>query len=211
MKSFQQFLTEEAQVFPEFVMKFTVHYDVSRENKNTITKYFEKYNNDINYVEMDDSILTVIFKYNDQSKFHSETLDEVFFDVKEKFDVQLEQLTDGQNTIAFHERFLVFYGQMPTFKIDYPHIEIDIEPDNDLSTLYKFIECDYLTFNLFNNVKPHKGLLNILRIKAKKFIISQTVLKSAWANIYEKYLNGTRDMMDCQEELIQAGLKEYGK
>ena len=58
-------------------------------------------------------------------------------------------------------------------------------------------------------------VLGLLRVKNLDFIYAFTIANKddnpKWLAIIDVHLRNGKDIMDCQEELIQAGLKEYAK
>jgi hypothetical protein len=57
------------------------------------------------------------------------------------------------------------------------------------------------------------GVLKFLQLKAKiRFIgLNKSGNNPPWIQILEKHLAGDRDILACQEELLEAGLKDYAK
>ena len=61
----------------------------------------------------------------------------------------------------------------------------------------------------------YKGWLSCLKIKSLEIVsvgfFNNTPKMKMLAGIITKYLKGSRDLLSCQEELIENGLKEYAK
>ena len=84
---------------------------------------------------------------------------------------------------------------------------------NTLSGLdKKILACEF--FQLTGSEAIEKNVLSILRLKAKKiYLIDDDNIrgrKIKWAEIVNKHLED-RDILQCQEDLIDAGLKDFAK
>jgi hypothetical protein len=209
MLSFKQYLKEESITFPEFVIRFTSHYDIGTTTRLKIEREFEKIEF-CTYQEIENNEVTLVYRFTSPSKYDEDDLDDIYFEAKEKVENFIYDAED--NSIANGERFISYIDGPPTFNVSYPSIEIDCQKDTDLSNVYKFIEdCKELTISNCNLIQPHPGLINILKIKAKKIKLKSFGFRQQWINIYQKYLNGSRKLQKCKEELIEAGLNDYAK
>ena len=79
-----------------------------------------------------------------------------------------------------------------------------------ISGIDKYIgECNYLEICNAQNIVG--GVLGIFRIKdAYQIRITFAKIKPEWVTIVEKHLK-SKDILQCQEDLIDAGLKDYAK
>ena len=74
--------------------------------------------------------------------------------------------------------------------------------------IHKKIKCDTLTINFIGD-KVSDSVLGLLMFKHLKFYNNSQ--SDLWIPIIKKYFNSSKDILDCQEELIENGLKEYAK
>lgn len=102
------------------------------------------------------------------------------------------------------------YG-LPAIRVHYDAVNLII-PHNGttLQGIEKLINCQVLRISDADSVTGH--VLGILLIPdLKTFVSISGTSKLAWDTIIKKHLAGDRDILDCQEELRTAGLREFGK
>jgi len=81
-------------------------------------------------------------------------------------------------------------------------------PDTSISGLDKVIKCRSFYLNKPMNVTG--GVLTLVKMKNIVTIVGH--IKPTWVKFVDKYLNTmSHDILGCQEELIEAGLKQYAK
>lgn len=67
-----------------------------------------------------------------------------------------------------------------------------------------------------NEIKIHEDkikshVLGLMLVKDLDHFTGFAAMEELWVRIIRKHLNADRDLLDCQEELISKGLKEYAK
>ena len=114
------------------------------------------------------------------------------------------------NSISFSSSH-IYTACIPTHKIeaDDIHFHVGTDSTKDLSNIYKFFECTHsFTISAVNRVE--KSLLSVLKIKCKKLTIESNLLSNKAFQIVNKYVI-SRDILSCQDELIENGLEEYAQ
>ena len=98
----------------------------------------------------------------------------------------------------------------PPFKLDCEYVYIWCKPNMKLTNIDKLIKGDEITFNRCETIVGN--VLSLLRIKHDSlFLFSNTKPVPEWIPIVTSHLKGNKDILDCQDELIDAGFKEYAK
>jgi hypothetical protein len=77
-----------------------------------------------------------------------------------------------------------------------------------LRGIAKKIDCEELQTWYADTID--EGGLGLLQLKTLKNVINRTIGEPEWLKIVKKHLQ-TKDILDCQEELITNKLKEYAK
>jgi hypothetical protein len=103
--------------------------------------------------------------------------------------------------------FLLCMG-MPTFPVSYHDIVLYAQPNMNLIGINKFIMADEFQIDKCENITGY--VLSVLKVDSKSIFLSASE-NIEWMEIVNKYLASNRDIIDCQEELIEAGFKEYAK
>lgn len=105
---------------------------------------------------------------------------------------------------------------LPTEKINYVGQIVLFNSTNfeSLHHINKFINCSELHIDRAVNVK--RNILSIFLLKDVKVYLFYTFTDFKekdvdWINIVTKYLGGDKDIIACQEELIEHGYKEFAK
>lgn len=105
---------------------------------------------------------------------------------------------------------------LPTEKINYVGQIVLLNSTNfeSLHNINKFINCSELHIDRAVNVK--RNILSIFLLKNVKVYLFYTFTDFKekdvdWINIVTKYLGGDKDIIACQEELIENGYKEFAK
>jgi hypothetical protein len=78
-----------------------------------------------------------------------------------------------------------------------------------LKNINKHIECKKIVFNYPKNIIGNA--LSLLLIKNLEIISVSFGGHPPWLRIINKHLTLDKDVLECQEELITNGLKEYAK
>jgi hypothetical protein len=108
----------------------------------------------------------------------------------------------------------LFYSHLPTENVITDKVKVSINKKQSLSGFYKFVEgCKIVEIDGIDYVTD--GVLGLLTLKAKVILsplhgkVNDTI--KTLLSILHKHLNGKNDVIACQEELIEAGLKDYAK
>ena len=84
------------------------------------------------------------------------------------------------------------------------------EEHQSVSDINKFIlQCDTLYLNQAENIEG--GVLRLLQLSKTKHLKINSDGVLPWAEIVEKHFASDRDVIDCQQELIDAGLKTFAR
>lgn len=106
----------------------------------------------------------------------------------------------------------VISTEVPHFKVKCKYMSLDlILPERSFHNVHKMIECEELTFtgNMLNIKDSVLGLLLIKGLTYLDFGIKNK--KAPWVQIIFNHFKGDKDVLECQEELIENGFKEYAK
>lgn len=106
----------------------------------------------------------------------------------------------------------VISTEVPDFKIKCKYMSFDlILPERSFHNVHKMIECEELTFtgNLLNIKDSALGLLLIKGLTHLDFGMRNKSIP--WVEIIFRHFKGDRDVLECQEELIEKGFKNYAK
>jgi hypothetical protein len=98
--------------------------------------------------------------------------------------------------------------KMPQHKIECNTISIYFNKESNLKNIDKVVDCQ-----LFSIVYPQNiigNVLSILKIKSLKKMHFAESKTNKWPAIVKKYIQ-SRDILECQDELIDNGLSAYAK
>lgn len=97
---------------------------------------------------------------------------------------------------------------IPSIRVVAPNVHLTADGITSLRGITGKLDCMQLVI-----VDPHSsiksGVLELLKMKSLRRLESNTHIE--WVSIVNKHLSGDRDMLDCQEDLRSAGLKEYAR
>lgn len=105
-------------------------------------------------------------------------------------------------------------GEIPDgIKIETKAITLhySIVPDESISLhdIHKKIDCEHLQINGTSKIKD--SVLGLLKIKKLKTLRVIGLNKAEWFDIVLKHFQTDKNILDCQEELMDNGLKRYAK
>jgi hypothetical protein len=106
----------------------------------------------------------------------------------------------------------VLANGIPKFEIDYEMVIVYVKPGDTFSGIEKIITLSKeMHFNHCRNVKGN--VLSLLKLNTSDLSLFSDDGSGdlEWITIVEKHFNGDKDVLECQEELIEAGYKEYAK
>jgi hypothetical protein len=93
------------------------------------------------------------------------------------------------------------------FLVNFKEIELVINHQTGLSNIHEMIDCQ--TLRMDGARKVTRSVLALLRIPSLKSLYADD--RSGWVKIVSEHLKGEKDILACQEELINRGLKEYAR
>ena len=201
MKSFKYFLNEQR-------LPGSVEFQVSVQCKNfNFYKYAQRDNDKIlkalsHYqiiADADDDMYYYTFKNLNAQNGNEVALSKII-EIIEK-NVSLE--------IDYIDSTLVCDG-FPPYKLEWQHIDITFESPTQITGIDKYIGL-FMFCNIMDCEKITGGVLSLLKIKqGTSLSLSADGPYPKWIQIINKHLK-TRDLLACQEELIENGLEEYAK
>jgi hypothetical protein len=222
MQSFKQYLQEvetdsniQFGMFVETKVKIEYSpYSLEYELKNLIIKVAKKKGYDISSYVSTYYGIDLKFKITKQIQCQAETIqklrDVISSTVNEFFTTKISpelQVTSTKTELSC-------FG-FPNFKlsINEGNISYWCEEGQSISNLDKVIlKCDEFKLNKANMIKG--GILSLLKLKMPVNIIGAGPFGSnspRWYSIVNPYLQGDRNILACQEELIDNGLKDYAE
>jgi hypothetical protein len=108
--------------------------------------------------------------------------------------------------IPFPETSYVTCSGFPKLFVGTKNLYMNCSKVPSLSGSNKIINCEKLKFCFAHNIKGN--ILSLMIMSKLKKVEATT---TDWLDIINKHLTGDRDLLDCKEELMNAGLKEYAK
>lgn len=112
--------------------------------------------------------------------------------------------------------YLTFRRELePNVKTDWPYIQFYLPHSNPISLEnihLKIPQCKTLIF--FHSIdKIESNVLGLLKIKTLNHITIWPSLSTnlEWYSILDKHFRSDKDLFACQEELIDAGYKDYAE
>ena len=122
----------------------------------------------------------------------------------------------GIDELTIQDHYVTFDQPLPdNFNlIDYGDIVIEVPINSRLTSLSgigKRLKCEILGFKRANRIQ--EAALSIMQIKDLEQIafMDQLSKNEKWLVIIRDHVIGDGDLMECQEDLIQAGLKQYAR
>ena len=119
----------------------------------------------------------------------------------------VEKVIGDSNSIdEDNSTFELSFAELPKSKVEWDEIAIRPLAANPISlaNIHNLIFCKKLRLGMTKNIKSN--VLGLLNMKSD----INFLLREPWTQIVEKYLHD-KDILECQEELIDAGLKDYAK
>jgi len=136
-------------------------------------------------------------------------IDDIKFVLKQYLDMQHIKEDDDDRRC---EIFL--YSEFTNFehKINFPAIYLTVAAPSSLKAIHKVIgECDWLSIEKCENIDS--CVLGLVLL-AKNMPVTLKCTSSNlpdWVPILNRHLTSDKDVLECQEELITNGLKEFAK
>jgi hypothetical protein len=95
--------------------------------------------------------------------------------------------------------------------LEFPEVNLDFAKNKNvsLSGINKFLNCEYILLSGGENISS--SMLSLLLIKRLKKLIHITDNDTKLIDIFNKHLSSGKDILECQEELITNGYRQYAK
>jgi hypothetical protein len=136
-------------------------------------------------------------------------VDDIKFVLKQYLDMQhVKEDDDDRRCDVF------LYDDFPKLEhlINFPAIYLTATTSASLKGIHKAIgECDWLSIEKCENIKSSVLGLVILAKKMPVTLKCSSGNLPDWVPILNRHLTGDKDILECQEELITNGLKEFAK
>lgn len=144
-----------------------------------------------------------------QFKFHGKIMEAVCNTIGENY-------IDIINNQLFQTYCNIYINYIPTFPVYCEYFRLTITPNTKFAGLEKVLDCFQL--HLIDLEQYKGGLLSLLKLKPSISIRllnfnkrTFPILGKAW-DIIQKHLSSkNRDVIACQEELIDADLKDFAE
>lgn len=101
---------------------------------------------------------------------------------------------------------------LPPFPIEWDEIIIEVVKDFTFTSIEKLISnSELLSIENAHKIKP-SGVLSLFKLKNVTDVFFESANpKPEWIKIVSKHLDADKDILECREELIAAGFKDYAK
>jgi hypothetical protein len=103
---------------------------------------------------------------------------------------------------------IVIKNSFPSIFISYPTIYLDNIGEMSFSGVNKFINCEHLYLMSTENITSN--LLGILKIKSLNKLSILSFKNALIFKIIKKYIS-SKDILGCQDELIENGFSKFAK
>jgi hypothetical protein len=207
MQNFKQFLLKEEQTSSyTFEVVFHATNSLNRREVQFLQDKVESLNEDYQFdISIDrEQITCKVLKLTNISNHELTNIYDMLLEEVNAIVLQFDNDIEGGNTN------LISHG-LPNQKLQWETIEIICPSNFSLTGISKVIdkECIELFFSNVDNITG--GILDIFKIdKSVNIYFHVNTITPKWANIAYKHLED-RDILECQEELITNGLKQYAK
>ena len=203
-------LRENVEVEPLLVIQLSTNMNLtSRYSQGLIDRMLKLSN--CKSCEVDKEKIMIEYHNLTRAQCTENALEHLFENSIDVVSNYIEDLPIGPMEIDYSTSHLLYDGGLPAFPVSYSNITINISPDMTLSGIDKVISnTEELMINYCEFLKP-SPVLSLLRLKKVRWIHVECITRPNWVSILNKYIDNNRDILDCQEELIQAGLREYAK
>ena len=210
MRNFKTFLKEASGKVPTLSISVVINFNPDRDEQEDIAQAAEKeeYVHSIEWNK--DNMMTTYF--NEMPAYTSNKSRLIAFceDYVSAVDdiLSVYKRNDHLYRIMDVQSILEYKG-LPSSFIEFPYIVIECQPGQVLTGLHKLVKCDILDLTACENVVGH--VLSLMQINQKTDIdLRGKKLDPEWCLIVRDHLE-ERDLLDCKEELMNNGLKEYAK
>lgn len=133
-------------------------------------------------------------------------------EIANKIKSSYQQIAVLENNMNFDE--IRLYDTL-TFPVEYDYVRtVYPKPGASLRGIHKNLKCKTLNFYAASCNNIQEGGLGILLIKNLQEILlpySSAATDIEWIKIIKKHFDGDKDVLECQEELIENGYKQFAK
>jgi len=140
--------------------------------------------------------------------------------LQEVGDKMLELLNDYYKVskpLKLRNHFVAMYDDIPTFKISCDRISLNFsslaKKEISLHDIHKVVDTKHLTLFSSASVTIASSVLGLLKIPRLEKLDFMGITQKApkWFEIVKNHFNSGKNVFACQEELIDAGLKDYAE
>jgi hypothetical protein len=206
MQSFKQYLTEGQTNKLTLIIGLTLENDITAETftkaEQIIKNEFPKIKLFLNLTKDSITIDVLEMKSSDCNTPNLENISEkIISEVKycgENMKFKIEE----------HIYVQLSSEGVPTAPISFEEIVLDANKNDTLTGIEKNIKAFTLYLRQCEHISG--GVLSLLKMTD----VTEVYLEGTncgWMEIVQKHLDGDGDILECQEELIEAGFKEYAK
>ena len=215
---FKQYLMESTTVLPDYVIELTTNQNLSSQQFEPIKRKIVK----MDYIQaanLNRENLEFTFAKLPQHEASTSALENRYDQVKQIVDDHLEDLSVasrvGEVLIDIGFTWLKFDDGIPPFPVSSDmYININIGENTSLQGLDKVISYTrVLVLKGCDRLKP-SPVLGLFKCKGVANFELEPWDKPGWWGIVDTYLKDGPDMtqmLECKEELMNAGYKEYAK
>ncbi len=214
MQNFKQFLKEDnSEYVIKLIVEFSIRYedieDYLKEQKETIIKNIEeKTNTKVFFFDIRKHSFSIELKINNDNQLTQlMQIEKEVVDILEKYNSNdsFQHLPNDTNL-----ELLVNHSLPQHIKISFPYIYITAQGPTSFKGINKIIG-DFELLQIRNNSKITDSVLGLLLLNKTNRKISLLFSKNEWVKILNKHLENDNDVLECQEELITNGLRQYAK
>jgi len=213
MQNFKSFL-KESETVPTLIVHFETSHFLYFDEKEDLVNNLEN-EKFVHSIEFPNEYeIFVYFNNLPRDKYSKTGIEDIAEEFSDKLTNSLKLFhRPGNQEIELHNKEVhLEWKGLPTFLTKVEHVDIICQDNQVLTRIDKLIKCEYLS--IYECDKIIGNVLSVMKIPTSTYIWFQSSFKSKlpdWAEIINDCLIGDRDILDCQEELISAGYKEYAK
>lgn len=116
-------------------------------------------------------------------------------------------------TCSMRDHCVTFRQEIPDWcKLEYDHFEFRLRFSKmtDFKDVHKHIQSTE-DVTILNGEKIQSHVLGFMMMPKLQSIYTEQNNPAEWIKVVQYHLQTDRDLLDCQEDLISKGLKEYAK
>lgn len=119
----------------------------------------------------------------------------------------------NQNATIIHPTIVIERELPDDIKIEADEVTINMrEKGSSLKDIHKKLSCKMIRMFAWENISSNVlGLLQVKGLVKLEYNKERESFGLKWLEIIKRHLQGDKDVMECREELIAAGFKDYAK